>query len=348
MSDILVLYAGGTVGCAGQPLAPMSGERFRAALKARDLLPARCSLQAMPRPLDSASMQPADWLDIAGYLLDVWADYDGFVVLHGTDTLAWTASALSFLLPGIDKPVVLTGAQLPLEEPNSDAPGNIVDAITAASTPRLCEVAVCFASQILRGNRCVKRSADDFAAFASPRWPALGKLAGDHARLDLSTLLPFVEPSRRLSANLDRCSEDLQTIREGIEHERVLGISLHPGFPPELLEAALSLPTAPRGWVLACYGSGNVPEQEDFISVLQKAREQAVCIVAVTQTEHGSVRVGRYQSSAALLEAGVIGGGDLTLPAAQTKLLLLLAAGLSEDELRLSMQQPLAGEMSGN
>ncbi|MDB5799282.1 MAG: L-asparaginase [Rhodocyclales bacterium] len=346
MKRILLLYTGGTIGCEGTPLAPMSAERFKHCLTALALMPQDvvCELQALPQPLDSATMQPGDWLDITASLLDAWASFDGFVVLHGTDTLAYTAAALSFLLQGADKPVVFTGSQYPLSAVQSDAPRNIADAIVAAAAaaPGLTEVSVCFAGRLLRGNRCIKRSVTEPDAFASPNWPQLGEVADHIVVLNASALLP--QPVKPFDSQAVRAG--LQQVRERLSDYPVWAIQLHPGFPPALLRAALTLHAAPRAWVLACYGSGNAPEDADFIAALHEARARGVVVVAVTQAAHGGVDLTTYRTGAGLAQAGVISGRDMTLPAALTKLQLLLAQGLSQDEVITRLSQPLAGEMS--
>ncbi|HSD36460.1 MAG TPA: asparaginase [Rhodocyclaceae bacterium] len=342
MKRILLLYTGGTIGCEGQPLAPMAAARFALALGERALLAAGCELRALPQPLDSADMQPGDWLDIAATLLEAWVDFDGFVVLHGTDTLAFTASALSFLLPGVDKPVVLTGSQYSLGAAASDAPRNLLDAVAAASTPDLREVCVCFAGRILRGNRCVKRSACDLEAFASPNWAPLGEVQNGTVVLNATALLPVsAKPFDPLAAKAE-----LVSMRPRLAERPVWAIHLHPGFPSTLLRAALELPVPPLGWVLACYGNGNAPQRTDFLAALEAARARGVVLVAITQTGHGSVSPGAYLVGAGLAAAGVIGGKDMSLPAAVVKLQLLLARGFSPGEIEARLAEPVAGELS--
>ena len=344
MKRILLLYTGGTVGCEGAPLAPMSAERFEHCLAAQVQMPlhAQCDLRALPQPLDSASMQPGDWLDIAATLLDDWTSFDGFVVLHGTDTLAFTASALSFLFAGIDKPVVVTGSQYPLTAQQSDAPRNIADAIAAACSAGLFEVAVCFAGRLFRGNRCLKHSASALDAFSSPDWPALGEVVEGIARLNTEALLP--RPVTSFDSQAARA--ELAGMARRLGDQPVWAIHLHPGFPVDLMHAALALPVMPRGWVLACYGTGNAPHDAEFLDALRLARARGVLIVAVTQAAHGAVNLGTYLAGASLAQVGVVSGRDLTLPAALTKLQLLMARGLSPDDVALAMTRAVAGEIT--
>ncbi len=343
MKRILLLPTGGTVGCEGEPLSPMSAERFKHRLDHLALIPAhvQCEFRALQQPLDSASMQPGDWLEIAAALLDEWTSFDGFVVLHGTDTLAFTASALSFLLQGSDKPVVLTGAQYPLSAAQSDAPRNIADAVAAACAPGLFEVVACFAGRLLRGNRCVKHSASEGDAFVSPNYPALGEVTRHVVSLG-SALLK--KPATVFGSQAVRAG--LAALAGKLADHPVWAIQLHPGFPTDLLHAALALPITPRGWVLACYGTGNAPADADFLDALCLARRRGVVIVAVTQAAHGTVNFASYRAAAGLAQAGVVPGRDLTLPAALTKLQLLLAQGFSRAEVETRMSESLAGEMT--
>lgn len=340
MKRILVLYTGGTIGCEGEPLAPMSAERFGQQLASEGLLREGLSLRALPTPLDSASMQPADWLDIAEALLAAWTEFDGFVVLHGTDTLAYTAAALSFLLVGMDKPVVLTGSQHPLAAKNSDAQRNFRDAIAAVEQSGLCEVAVCFARRILRGNRSVKTSASRLDAFDSPNWPDLGAIDNGVVNMHAQAMLP----TPAVAFEPDAIRALLSSMRGRLASNPVWVVHLHPGFPVSLLSAALALSVPPRGWLLASYGTGNAPEDLEFLSALSAAAKQGVVVVAVTQTGHGAVELQTYHAGASMAAADVISGKDLTLPAAVAKLQLTLASGLARDEVAIVMTQAMAGE----
>ncbi|MFT3733946.1 MAG: asparaginase [Rhodocyclaceae bacterium] len=344
MSRLLVLYAGGTVGCAGSPLAPMAGGDFAALLAGRGLLGPEDRFEALDAPLDSASMQPADWLAIAGRLLRHWDDCDAFVVLHGTDTLAWTAAALSFLLAGQDKPVVLTGSQRPLVADDSDAARNIADAIRVARSAQLHEVAVCFAGRILRGNRCSKRSAQQDDAFYSPRGPQLGEVRADAIAWQAGVRLPA--PSAAFDAI--KQGERLVQLAAAASDVRVALLTLHPGMPAELLHAVAQLPQSRKGCVLACFGAGNAPEQPAFVAALQGLQAAGVSLLAITQAPHGEVRHSPYQSATALQAAGAMEGGELGLEAAQAKLLLALAMGLQGAPLQHYLVTDVAGELGTN
>ncbi|WP_345534867.1 asparaginase [Viridibacterium curvum] len=340
---MLVLYAGGTVGCAGVPLAPMAGADFAALLAGRGWLGPDDRFEALATPLDSASMQPADWLRIAGLLLEHWSDFDAFIVLHGTDTLAWTAAALSYLLAGQDKPVVLTGSQRPLVAEDSDAARNVADAIRVARSGRLHEVAVCFAGRILRGNRCSKRSAQQDDAFHSPRWRQLGAVYAD--TIDWQTGAGLPAPSTAFDPVRQQAL--LARIAAGAADVRVAMLTLHPGMPAELLHAVAQLPQARKGCVLQCFGAGNAPEEPAFVAALQDLAAASVAMLAITQAPHGEVRHSPYQSATALQAAGVVEGGDLGPEAAHAKLWLALALALQGAALRTYLTTDLAGELTG-
>lgn len=343
MSRVLVLYAGGTVGCSGSPLAPMAGEAFAALLAERGLLGPADAFEALEAPLDSAAMQPADWLTLAARLLARWDAFDAFVVLHGTDTLAWTAAALSLLLAGQDKPVVLTGAQRPLIEAGSDAPRNIADACRVARSALAREVVVCFAGRVLRGNRCSKRSAQDDDAFHSPRWPQLAGLEEGALRpAGAAVWLPA--PQEAFEAA--RCARRVAELAAVAGQVSVAVLTLHPGMPTALLEGLLRVPQARRGCVLCCFGAGNAPDDAAFAAALQALAAAGFSLLAITQAGHGEVRRSQYQSAMALQAAGALDGGALGLEAAQVKLWLGLAGGLAGAELAAWLASDVAGELA--
>lgn len=342
MKRILLFYTGGTIGCEGVPLAPMPAATFADRLAGLGLIPASVEVRSLEQPLDSANMQPSNWLAIAACLLDAWSDFDGFVVLHGTDTLAYTAAALSFLLPGLNKPIVITGSQHPLSTPASDAARNLRDALAVACCADLHEVVVCFAGGILRGNRSVKRSAAALAAFDSPNWPPLGEVVDG---LVLAARDNFL-PAAAATFDVGKTLRTLGRMREALKEARVWVVHLHPGLCIDVLHAVLAMPTAPRAWILACYGVGNAPEDAAFLDALKTAHDRGVVLLAITQTGHGRVEPETYQAGVGLARAGVIAGRDLVLPAAVARLQLLFASGLSPDAVREALSEAVAGEMT--
>lgn len=334
---ILILHTGGTIGMEPSPggLRPMPG--FGALLKRRlgetasaTPLP-DCDVVELDRLIDSANLQPAQWPAIAGELVRRWDAYDGFVVLHGTDTMAWTASALSFMLRGLDKPVILTGAQIPLAAPRSDALENLEMALILAAQPAIREVGLSFGRKLLRGNRSRKIATDRFDAFHSPNYPPIAE-AGINIVLH-GALLLGAEPRAFLQP-------------EHFEPEAVAVLTIHPGLSPRVFEAVLASADL-RGVVLRSYGVGNVPEADArLVGAIGQAVARGVTVVNTTQCVIGAVAQDTYATGAALARIGVVSGGDMTLEAAFAKLHVLIAEGLPAEEIRARMARPLAGEMT--
>ncbi len=281
--------------------------------------------------LDSADMAPADWVRIAAEIARRYDDYAGFVVVHGTDTMAYTASALSFLLPNLSKPVILTGSQLSLENVRSDGREHIITAILLAGTLPVPEVCIYFASRLLRGNRAQKIHNHDFVAFDSGNLPPLATVG---VSIGLSSHLVRAPGSGPLVAPALTCQPEVAALR------------LFPGIGARMLEQLLAPPM--QGLVLETYGVGNAPSRDPAVLAAISAATAApreVVVVNCSQCHGGSVRQTLYSTGAALARCGVISGADMTPEAALTKLYCLLAAGLRPAEVRARMQQDLAGEL---
>lgn len=334
---LLVLYTGGTIGMIAAPdgeLVPLDLRELTAYVPIVHELPIGLTIATLTEPVDSAAIRAADWLDIADAIVEHAPGHVGLVVLHGTDTMAYTASALSFLLEGIDVPVVLTGAQRPLTSIRSDGRENMVTALEVAAArldgaPLVPEVTIFFHDVLLRGNRAVKVHADSYRGFASPNFPPLAT-AGvtlDYA-MDLLRK-PQPGPLRRTSA---LCRD-------------VAAIQLHPAVDEEYLTAVLSRPGL-RGVVLRAYGSGNGPTDRWFLRALERAVDGDVTVVVITQCHAGTVLAGRYATGAALLETGAVPGGDMTFEASLTKLMSVLDRHTDPAEVRRLMQHDLAGELT--
>jgi L-asparaginase len=360
---IYVLYTGGTIGMAGRPLAPMSAARLEALL---GTLPGfdppwlllhplghgdvriHYTLDAFAQPIDSSSMTPQDWVLIARRVLEHYADYDGFVVLHGTDTMAWTTSALAFLLEGLAKPVVVTGSQVPLAQTRTDALRNLVTAIQLAATSGVPEVVLFFDAALYRGCRAAKVSTSAFGGFASPNHPALAT-AGITIELaeSLVRLPPPAEISLERPENRVRLMARLDAILAALPRFTVLSLVLWPGIQASnAVEVVLGATLPPvRGVVLQAFGEGNAPSTPSFLHALRQAHDRGVVIVDGTQVVQGSVNVDAYQSASGLEQAGAISGYDMTPEAAQAKLVYLLALGLSQHEVETLMQHNLRGEL---
>jgi L-asparaginase len=280
--------------------------------------------------LDSSDVRPREWQRMADRVAAAFAaGADGVVVLHGTDTMAYSAAALAFLLDGLPGPVVLTGSQLPLIELRSDGRDNLLTSLLLAATPGWAEVAVYLGGGLLRGCRTTKVSTQGFDAFASPNLPPLAEVGVDVVwRRDL-VRRPSAGPLRvRRLADVD-----------------VVALRLFPGITADTLRNVLRDPV--RGLVLETYGSGNAPTRDPaLIDELRRAIDRGVVVVNVTQCLRGSVQMGAYAAGRALVEAGVVGGGDLTAEAALAKLIVQLSAGGSPADVAAAMGRDLAGERS--
>ncbi len=280
--------------------------------------------------LDSSNMTPVEWVKIARDIAAHHDDYDGFIVLHGTDTMAYTASALPFMLEGLRKPVLITGSQIPLCEVRNDARENLITSLLIAANYEIPEVCLYFGGKLLRGCRSTKVSADGFAAFDSPNFPQLGTVGID------------IE----VNWNLVRKANGEGTLRVAeLRAPVVSALRLFPGISPDLLRNVLRPPL--QGLVLEAYGIGNAPDQNrDFLAAIEEATSRGVVVVDCTQCLEGTVDLGEYATGTALARAGVISGYDLTAEAALAKLYYLLSRGESPDAVKRDMQRDLRGEMT--
>lgn len=338
-ASVLLIYTGGTIGMLADPrtglLRPMDLEHLEEQVPELERVGVRLESVAFERPIDSSDMRPSDWARIARVIGDSYARFDGFVVLHGSDTMAYTASALSFLLEGLSKPVILTGSQLPIGTIRTDAKENLITAIEIAAAKdvqgraMVPEVAVYFEYRLLRGNRTVKVHAERFEAFRSPNWPALAE-AGVHIRYDRSAILPPRTGPLSVHARMD---------------DHVAVVRLFPGIRGEWVRHAMSMPGL-RAALLTTFGSGNGPTDADFIRALSEARERGVQLLNATQCVGGRVEQGRYVTSQAFVELGVIPCADMTVEAALTKAMFLLAAEQAPAAFAQRMAAPIAGELT--
>ena len=333
-ANVLVIYAGGTIGMRKGPSGYAPAPGYLPAMMAempelRGQGVPRFEVLEFERLLDSSNMTPQDWNAIGTAIAERYDAYDGFVVLHGTDTMAYTASALSFMFEGLAKPVVLTGSQIPMSETRNDARANLLAALMLAASPGLPEVGVCFGRVLLRGNRTVKTHAGGLDAFASPDLPPLADLGVEIAfRRDL------IRRAEAVPFRFRPCSTEL-----------VAAIRVFPGMTGGVLASVLRPPL--RAVVLEAYGTGNAPTAEPaFLAALAEASAAGMVIVAVTQCLYGAVELESYAAGAALIGAGVVGGRDLTIEAALCKLLYLL--GQSDDPawIRSEMARDLRGELT--
>jgi L-asparaginase len=319
---VYVAYAGGTIGMRATDAgyAPVPGylpDAIAARPELHEPEVPELVIHEHDRLLDSAAARPADWLRIAADIAARADEFDGFVVLHGTDTMAYTASALAFLLRGLGKPVVVTGAQIPLGVLRSDGRQNLLTAVLVAARDDVREVCLVFGSRILRGCRAVKESASGFEAFASPNEAPLGR-AGVAIEIGASHLRTPAPQPVRLPASLD--------VPVGL-------LRVYPGMPaPAVAQSA-------RGLVVEAYGAGTMPD-------LDLAVAPDVVVVAVSQCLDGRVDLAAYAAGAPLVTAGAVGGLDMTTEAAYAKLVVLLAEGRAPGEVRALMVQDLCGELT--
>ncbi|TVQ69745.1 MAG: L-asparaginase 1 [Oceanospirillales bacterium] len=332
---VLIVYAGGTIGMqpSDKGYIPMKGfhEHLSSFLRSRGLkdLP-NFDIIECQELIDSSNLVPKDWTALCELLMQHWDEYDGFVLLHGTDTMAYTASMLSFLMQGLNKPIILTGSQIPMMEARSDAAENLISSVLVAGNLNIPEVCILFANRILRGNRSTKTKSSEFDAFDSPNFPWLGKIGitiDIQKRLLLDKRAPtFFAPTFDQSA--------------------VAVLHIYPGIATNILTAVLDQPDI-KGLILKTYGAGNPPDaNKSFIKALEQASENDIITLNITQCACGAVNQGTYSTGATLNSIGVIAGADLTLEAAFTKLHFLLSQSLPVDKIRHALRTPLAGEMT--
>ena len=278
--------------------------------------------------LDSSDMTPAVWQTLAETIKSAYEQFDGFVVVHGTDTMAYTTSALSFMLQGIQKPIVFTGSQIPLGSRRNDAREHLITSIILASEHSIPEVCLYFGGKVLRGNRTTKISASDLIAFDSPNYPPLG-FAQTHITIHHDTLL-----SSSLPALTPR----------SIEQHRIATFKLFPGLAVDVLENLLKEPI--QALILESFGVGNGPTSHEFTRVLARAAKRGVVVVNCSQCTHGCVDMNDYATGKALADAGVISGRDMTIEAAVAKLMFLLTHEESTERIKDQIPRSIAGELS--
>ena len=336
---ILIIYTGGTIGMIENPetgsLEPFDFEYLIDNVPKIKRLDYRIDSYQFEVPIDSSAMNPSHWQDIAYVIATFYDRYDGFVVLHGTDTMAYTASALSFMLENLRKPVVITGSQLPIGEVRTDGEENLITALQVAaattddSRPMLEEVTILFEKYLWRGNRATKYSADNFNAFKSSNFPRLAKIGmGITFREDV-LWRPVEDAPLRVHYGMDT---------------NVMYLSLFPGITETMIRHAFNTPGL-RGVVLKTYGAGNAPTESSFLEVVREAVDRGLVIVNVSQCDNGMVDPHRYKTGSALYAAGVISGHDLTSEAAITKLMFLFGQDYDTETVKRLMETPLVGEM---
>lgn len=335
-----MIYTGGTIGMIENPdtraLEPFDFDHLIDNVPKIKMLDFDIDNFQFEQPIDSSAMNPEHWGDIAKVIENNYDKYDGFVVLHGTDTMAYTASALSFMLEGLDKPVIITGSQLPIGEVRTDGEENLITALQIAAErnelgqPVVREVAILFQNYLLRGNRSTKFSAGNFDAFKSNNFPPLAVIGLDiqynwEALLTCSRSVP-------LDVHYGMCPD-------------VMYLDLFPGLTREILAHTLNAPNL-KGVVMKSFGAGNGPNNSWFLEEIKKAVDRGLVIVNITQCSNGMVLPNRYLTGLELSKAGVIPGHDLTSEAAITKMMHLFGQGLTSDEVKNKMEENFCGELS--
>lgn len=336
--NILLIYTGGTIGMVrnGQSgaLAAFDFSELLNHIPEIKLLDCTIETFSFEKPIDSSNMNPEKWVQIAQVIEEKYSDFDGFVVLHGSDTMAYSASALSFMLENLQKPVIFTGSQLPIGQLRTDAKENLITSIEIAlmqenNIPIVQEVALYFEYKLYRGNRATKINADFFNAFASPNYPFLVE-SGVNINVDANSLL---KPKSNKSLIVRKKMDD-----------NVVILKLFPGINKQTIESIINIPHL-RGIILETYGSGNAMTEDWFVEQLQNAINKGLHIVNVTQCAGGRVSMGNYETSTQLKKIGIISGKDITTEAAVTKMMYLLGENIDDKNFKDLFETALRGEM---
>ena len=338
-ASVLLIYTGGTIGMIENvetgALENFDFEQLQRHIPELQKFSFAIDSYQFNPPIDSSDMEPEAWARLVDIIYEAYDQYDGFVILHGTDTMSYTASALSFMLEGLGKPVILTGSQLPIGVLRTDGKENLLTSIEIAADqylgrPSVPEVCIFFENHLMRGNRTTKINAENFNAFRSFNYPILAE-AGIHIKYERQLIyLPekntVLKPHFQLDAN-------------------VTVLKLFPGIQESVVAATLNIPNL-KGVILETYGTGNAPRKPWLIHLLKEAVSRGITIVNVTQCSAGTVEMDRYETGLQLLEAGVICGYDSTTESAITKLMFLQGQGLSTEEIHKAMNYSLAGKIS--
>lgn len=340
-SALLLIYTGGTIGMKQDmkdlTLKPFDFSQILDEVPEIRKFAFKIDTYSFEPPIDSSDVEPSLWQDLARLIKEKYEDYDGFIILHGTDTMSYSASALSFMLDGLTKPVIFTGSQLPIGVPRTDGKENLISAVEIASAkdeeghPAVREVCVCFDSLLMRGNRSTKVNSEVFRAFQSPNFPPLAE-AGINIRYNNEYIRKPNDWYQSLTINTE-----LDT--------RVSILKIHPGITPEVVRNILCGKDS-RAIIMETYGSGNAPTRDWFLDIVKESSAMNKIIVNVTQCLAGTVNMNIYANGKALERAGVIDGYDSTTESALAKLFYLMGKSRDNEWVKAMMSRNLKGEIS--
>jgi L-asparaginase len=340
-ASVLIIYTGGTIGMKEDPsdgtLKPFDFSQIKEEVPELNKFDVRIDSYTFDPLIDSSDVEPSLWVDLADLISEKYEEYDGFVILHGTDTMAYSASTLSFMLEGLTKPVVFTGSQLPIGVPRTDGKENLISAVEIAAArdeqghARVPEVCIFFDSKLLRGNRSTKYSAEAFNAFASPNCPSLAE-AGINIRYNTELIRKPVywDAQLRVQTHLDT---------------RVSILKVHPGVTQQVMRAVLC-DEGTRACIIETYGSGNAISKDWFLDILREADAMDKILLNVTQCKSGTVNMDLYATGASLKHAGVLSGADITTEAALGKLFCLMGRSDNNRWVKTMLEKDLCGEIS--
>jgi len=337
--SVLIIYTGGTIGMVRHPvtgtLGPVKFDQILEEVPELHRFEYNLNSLAFTPPIDSSNMAPEVWVKIARAIQKNYDRYDGFVILHGTDTMAYTASALSYMFENLEKPVILTGSQLPIGTLRTDGKENLITAVEIAAAKQdgkalVPEVCIYFDFKLFRGNRTTKRDSENFSAFVSENYPPLA-LAGVDIRYNRKYIAyPAYKGILKVNTRFNT---------------NVVILKIFPGINTHVFDAVFQIPLL-KGVILESFGTGNVPTSRWLSSSIKKAIQRGIVILNITQCQGGRVAMGQYETSLDLLHEGVVSGKDMTTEAAVTKLMFLLNQELTLNEIKNHLTKSLSGEIS--
>ncbi len=339
--SVLIIYTGGTIGMINDPetgaLCPFNFEQIAQEVPEIKEFGFTIDSYTLPEIIDSSDVKPCLWEELCHIILKHYNDYCGFVVLHGTDTMAYSASALSFMLSNLSKPIVFTGSQLPIGTIRTDGKENLIAALEIAAAyledkAIVPEVCILFGNKLFRGNRTTKTNAESFGAFQSANYPPLAEI-GIHIHYNYGA----IDYSPRTGA--------ISAFTQMDTHMAILKI--FPGIRPEVMKAIIDTPGL-KGLILETYGAGNAPSDNQFLDMIREASNKGIIIYNVTQCQGGAVEMGRYETSCELLNIGVTSGYDITTEAAVCKMMYLLGQEKDANEIKKRLNSALKGEITPN